>query len=129
MRNVKRCCRCGDDKLGNPGWWCGECDRVIWYLQQRYGLTMVQIAAGGECDPIPVSESLKFMGLSYNKRYLDDALVAKVRHWPASLTAAETRDLARSSIHAENCVKWKIPLGERSRDRMLPTNRRRRAAS
>jgi hypothetical protein len=48
---IRNCQRCGEEVLPVAGWWCEECDKVVWFLQQVRGMSMVQIAASGEYEP------------------------------------------------------------------------------
>lgn len=48
---IINCQRCGARILPSVGWWCEECDKVVWWLQQERGWSMRQIAASGEEDP------------------------------------------------------------------------------
>lgn len=46
-----RCQRCGALIAPTAGWWCRDCDKIVWWLQQELGLSMVQIAHSGEYEP------------------------------------------------------------------------------
>lgn len=48
---ILNCQRCGDEIAPSSGWWCGECFKVIWYIQAKWLMSMVQIAHSGEYDP------------------------------------------------------------------------------
>lgn len=48
---IVNCQRCGEAIAPVAGWWCEECDKVVWFLQQTRGMSMVQIAASGEYEP------------------------------------------------------------------------------
>lgn len=59
-RSCPRCRRCGDEVAGKKVWWCGECQKVVPYLQFRFGLSMIQITRSGECDPPLLALGLGF---------------------------------------------------------------------
>jgi hypothetical protein len=48
---IFNCQRCGEFVAPTVGWWCRACRAVVWWLQCRRGMSMVQIAASGEYDP------------------------------------------------------------------------------
>lgn len=55
-----RCQRCGRRIRPASGWWCRRCSKIAAHLQCQHGLSMVQIAASGEWEPLvcPIADDL-----------------------------------------------------------------------
>lgn len=68
LPSIENCQRCGEAIGPNTGWWCQDCAAVISWLQESRGMSMVQIAASGECEPVWASREILPPGMSRTER-------------------------------------------------------------